>query len=322
MSITTLLSVSIRFLGPILLVAMGGLIADRVNMFNLALEGFMLISAFAAVVGTHYTQNVWAGVFFGVLASVVLIVIYAIFIFELKVEPIICGIAIITTTGGLTRYLLIPIFGVSGRFILSSNLSIPVIESSWLEKIPFIGQILNSQSILVYIALITPFVIWFVLYKTNLGLNMRAVGLNEEAAASAGIKVNRIQYGALIANGILCGLGGAQLALALNMFNVGMTDGRGFTAIAAIALASGRPILTALACLLFSISESLVVALSGTGVSTYLLGSIPYVLALLAAISPQLVKKILWAYKRGVSQNNVIKAYYEDKESKGQISVN
>lgn len=310
MDIVSILTVALRHAGPILLVAMGGLLAVKVDIFNLALEGFMLIGAFASIVGAYCTNHVWIGVLCGVAASTAMIAVYAVFIIELKVQPVICAISIITLSSGLTRYLLNPIFGVSGRYVLSSSLAMPTIHLGWMAKIPFFGPILDNHSILVYFALILPFVLNFVINKTKIGLDIRAVGLNEEAAVSAGIHVRKIKYFALILNGILCGLGGAELALSVYMFNVGMTNGRGYTALAAITLSGGHPLLSLATCLLFGFSESLVVSLSGTGVSSYLLGMLPYLLALLAALMPQMVRLFVNYAKRKKAQAKIISEYY------------
>ena len=306
MDIISVLSVAVRHAGPILLVAMGGLLAMKANVFNLALEGFMLIGCFASVVGAYFFNNVWLGLVCGVLASTALITVYALFIIELKVQPVICAISIITLTSGLTRYLLNPIFGVSGRYVLSSSLALPVIDMPWLEKVPVLGPILNGQSLLVYLSLLLPFVMYFVLYRTVFGLNLRAVGLNEEAAVAAGIHAKRIKYTALITNGVLCGLGGATLALSVYMFNVGMTNGRGYTALAAIVLAGNHPLWTLASCLLFGFAESLVISLSTSGISSYLLGMLPYLLALIAAVLPQIVGLSLHSVRRKKAERKFV----------------
>lgn len=290
MDIITVLTVTIRNTGPVLLVAMGGLLALKINMFNLALEGFMLMGSFASVVGAYYTNSVCLGILCGVAASTVMIGIYAVFIIEWNVQPVVCAISIITLASGLTRYLLNPVFGVSGRYVLPAELAMPDLHADWMEKIPFLGSILDHHSALVYFALALPFVFYFIINKTRTGMEIRAVGLNEEAAVSAGIHVRKIKYAALIVNGILCGLGGAELALSVYMFNVGMTNGRGYTALAAITLANGNPILTLSTCLLFGFAQSMVMLLSSTGISSYLLSTLPYFLALLAAMTPQFVR--------------------------------
>ncbi len=312
MDIVTILTVAVRHAGPVLLVAMGGLLASRVNIFNLALEGFMLIGAFSSIVGAFYTGNVWLGVLFGVLASTLMIIIYAVFIIELEVQPVVCAISIITLASGLTRYLLNPVFGVSGRYVLSSELAMPVVHMNWLEAIPVAGQILNNHSLLVYFALVLPFVLAFVINKTKYGLDIRAVGMNEEAAVSAGIHVRKVKYSALMINGILCGLGGAELALSVYMFNVGMTNGRGYTALAAITLAGCNPLLSLITCLLFGFAESLVVSLSGVGFSSYLLGMLPYALALVAAVAPQVARRCIHFIKRKKSETEMISEYYRN----------
>lgn len=298
MDLLELLNLSVRLAAPVLLVAFGGLFSLRVNIFNIALEGFMLFGCFASVVGAHLTGTVLGGVLFGAAVSLLMTMLYAVFVFELGVDPVICAIAVITIASGLTRYLLIPIFGASGRFILPAALALPTLNLPWLAAIPILGPIFNNHSILVYLALLLPFALHLFLYKTNLGLSIRAVGLNAEAASAVGIGVKRVRYFALAMNGILCGLAGAQLALSLNLFNVGMTNGRGFTALAALTLTGSEPILTLLACLLFGVSDALVLTLSGEGYPVQILSMLPYVLALAVAVFPPVIRKLAKRAKR------------------------
>lgn len=311
MNILSTLSVAIRLTGPILLVAMGGIMAMKVNIFNLGLEGFMLVSCFASICGAHFLNSVWGGILFGVMAGVTFVMIYAIFIFELKADSIICAIAVILVASGLTRFLVKPIFGTSGRFQLPQSLAMPTLNAGWLGSIPIIGPILNGQSILTLFALFCPLILYFLLYKTNLGLNIRAVGLNEEAAVSAGIHTKRVKYFALFLNGILCGLGGAQLALSVYMFNADMTDGRGFIALSSGVLAGGNPILTGLAALLFGFAETIEMALAKYGISPYLLKMLPYALAAIAAVLPYASRKVTNKIRRSNSEKSMISEYYK-----------
>ena len=117
--------------------------------------------------------------------------------------------------------------------------------------------------------------------------------MNQEAAVSASIPVKRIQYLSMAIGGMLCGLGGAQLAMASNLFNVGMTNGRGYTAIAALILTGSEPIRTFWACLVFGFAEALVLMLSGEGYPVQILSMLPYVLALMVAILPPVVGKMM-----------------------------
>ncbi|SDY65869.1 nucleoside ABC transporter membrane protein [Proteiniborus ethanoligenes] len=306
MDILQLLNSSLRLAAPIILIAIGGLFALKVNIFNLGLEGFTLIGCFSSVVGAFYTNSVIGGLFIGVIATILMTLIYAVFVMELKVNPVICAIAFLTLSSGLTRYLMIPIFDVSGKYILSSDLALRPIAISFLEKVPVIGPIINNQTILVYLSLIIPFFVYIFLYKTNIGLSMRAIGQSSNAAMSAGISVKKVQYFALILNGLFCGLAGAQLALSLNLFNVGMTSGRGFTALAALILTNAEPILTLLVCLLFGFANALANYLSTEGYPSQILAMLPYALALLAAILPMIIKTIAKSMKKAKIKNSKI----------------
>ena len=302
MDIDQLLSLSIRLAAPILMVAIGGLFSLRVNVFNIALEGLMVIGCFGSIVGAYLFNDPMIGVLFGVLFSLAMTIVYSLLVLELDVNPIISALATITVCSGLTGYLLIPIFKSSGRYILPTSLAIKTIHIEFLDNIPILGPLLNNHSILVYLSFMLPFLIHILLYKTNLGLSMRAVGSNAEAAMADGINVKRIRYFALMMTGAMCGLGGSQLALSLNMFNVGMSGGRGFTALAALILTGSEPIPTFLACLMFGFSYALVLIFSGEGYPVQLLNMLPYFMALAVAIIPPLIriiqKKVRWSETR------------------------
>ena len=186
-----------------------------------------------------------------------------------------------------------PILGTSGRFILPSDLGLPSLSLPLLDKIPLVGKVFSGHSVIVYISWILVMVTHIILYKTSFGLNIRSIGLKPDASASAGISVRRVQYIALSINGLLCGLAGAELALGFtNMFNEGMTNGRGFTALAALILANSEPIATLGACLLFGLSEAIVIALSSEGYAIQLLSMLPYLLAIIVALVPPMTSRI------------------------------
>ena len=291
-NVEQLLNLSVRLAAPVILICLGGLFSIKVGVFNLALEGFTLFGCFAAVVGTYMTQSVAGGIAFAVLVTLLI--------------ALICALACTTIATGLTRYLLVPVFGVSGRFILPSELALPTLHFELLEHVPMIGPILNDHSILVYLALILPFAVHVFLYRTSLGLSIRAIGRNADAAASAGIGVRRIRYFAVALNGVFCGLAGAQLALSLNMFNVGMTDGRGFTAIAVLVLTGSEPVLSLLACLMFGFSDAMVLTLSGRGYPVQILSMLPYVLALAVVIVPLILRSAVRKTRRRSAEKKLI----------------
>ena len=292
MDLNELLNLAIRLAAPIILVAIGGLFALKVNIFNIALDGIMLMGCFGSITGAFLFSDPYIGVLGGVAFSLILTLIYAVLVLEFDVDPIICALGVIVVSSGLTRYLLIPIFNSTGRYILPSSLALQTVRSPLLAKIPYVGSMLNNHSFLVYFSLVAPFLVYFLLYKTNIGLSMRAVGLNAEAAVADGINIKRIRYFALVLTGIFCGLGGAQLALSLNMFNVGMSGGRGWVALAALILSGSKPILAFLVSLMFGFANGLVLVLSGEGFPPQILNMLPYALALLIAVVPPLINYI------------------------------
>lgn len=301
-----LLHSTVRLAAPTILIAMGGLFSLKINVFNLALDSFALFGCFASVVGAYFTNSVFGGVCVGVLITIIMTMIYGVFVFEFKVDAVVCAVAFIILANGLTRYLMKPIFNVSGKYILSDSLALKPLHFSFLENIPVIGVVLNNHSVLVYLALITPFIIYILLYKTTLGLSLRAIGQNLDAAVSAGISAKRINYTALLLNGLFCGLAGAQLSLSLNLFNVGMTSGRGFTALAVLILTNSEPVLAFAAGLLFGFAEALSNVLSADGYPSQILGMLPYALALIAAILPMAIRVTVRKRKKHLSERKII----------------
>ena len=297
---------AIRLAAPTILIAMGGLFALKINVFNLALDAFALFGCFAAIVGAYYTNSIIGGIIISVLITVIMTLIYGVFVLELKVDAVVCAVSFIILANGLTRYLMKPIFNVSGKFIIDDSLALKPVNIAFLDHIPIIGTVLNNHSVLVYFAIISPFLIYILLYKTKFGLSMRAIGQNFDAALSAGINTKRVNYTALLLNGFFCGLAGAQLSLSLNLFNVGMTSGRGFTALAVLILTSSEPILAFLAGLLFGFAEALSNILAADGYPSQILGMLPYALALTAAILPVAIKVLIQKRKKHLSEKRVM----------------
>ena len=168
MSLTYILSLALRLCTPVLLISIGGMFVLKANIFNLALEGFALMGAFAAVAGAHFSGSALTGVLLAAVVTMLLCLLYGVIVLELRVDAVIAAIAFISISSGLTRYLLKPIFGTSGRFIISSELSLPALHFGLLDHLGTLGAILNDQGALVYLALLMPFVVHIVFYKTRL----------------------------------------------------------------------------------------------------------------------------------------------------------
>ena len=292
MNIISLLCTTVRLAAPTILIALGGMFCLRINLFNLGLEGFMLLSSFFAIVGAYLTNSMAVGFLLAVLIGAVLMLIYGLFTLELNVDPVVGGIAIVSIASGLTRFLLSAVFGQNGRLELFSSCVLNTLDIPLLRDIPYLNRILNNHSPIIYFALLCPFLLNFLFYRTSYGLSLRAIGQSTDVAEAAGINTRRIKYIALLIGGVLAGLSGAQLSLSANLFNIGMSNGRGYTAIAALILARARPIPTFLSCLLFGFADALVITISGYGLPSQFLSMLPYVLAILVAVLPYVFRSI------------------------------
>lgn len=286
------LHTAMRLTVPYLLISLGGLLCYKSGIFNLALEGFTILGCFAAVAAARVTGNVFFAIVFSMLLTAVMGAIFAFFVLEFKVDPIVASLAFNLIGEGLSRYLLSSVFGVSGRLVLDASLELPVLDVPILASIPILGDIFNNLTSLAYVAILLVIVMHILLYKTKLGFQTRIIGLNETAAISAGVNVNRVRYIGLILGSAICGLAGAQLALSVRMFNVGMTSGRGWTAVVILMMADSKPVQTALLSLLFGVADALIMKLSGQSVASQLLATIPYVLAFVITLIPLMTKRV------------------------------
>ncbi|HEX2646824.1 MAG TPA: ABC transporter permease [Candidatus Dormibacteraeota bacterium] len=265
----------------LLLPALGGTISERTGVVNIAMEGMMLTGAFFGVVADLAWHNVWAATGVAMLAGGLMASVHAIVSIQFRADQIVSGIAINIFAAGLTVFLINRIYGLQdvghlGQSDLLPNINVPV-----LDQLPFIGQVLFQQNIIVYVALILLVATQIVLFRTKLGLRMRAVGEHPMAADTAGINVFLIRYGAVITSGVLSGLSGAFLAIGVsNTFSPNMTDGRGYIALAAMIFGKWTPLGAFVACLIFGLGEAIYANNSIIHVSQYLLNMLPYLITL------------------------------------------
>lgn len=290
----------IRITAPILFAALGAVIAEKAGLTNMGLEGMMMISALFGTLTSYWTQSWVVGVFCALLVGMLLSLMVGFFALKLKTNIILSGIAVNMLGGGGTIFLLYMFTGMRGNTgsLVSQNILIPTVNIPLIKDIPVLGEILSGHSILTYLAFLLVAALWVLLYKTPLGLNIRAVGENNHAAESVGIKVRRIQYIALAISGSFAGLGGAFMSMYYSQgWNSGMVAGRGFIALAAQAMGRGEPVGTLLSSLLFGLAQALRTKASALqDISTYLVSVIPYVatvlgLVIYAAATVRRVKK-------------------------------
>jgi ABC-type uncharacterized transport system permease subunit len=268
----------IRVTTPILFAALGSLIADKAGVINIALEGTMLVSALTGVVISAFTHSAWTGLLVAMIAGGLVGLLLAYFSLNLKTDIVLSGIAINLMASGGTVFLLYLI--AKDRGISSSLKSeiLPMIKLPIIDQIPVIGAIFSNHNVLTYASILAVLIVYIFLYKTPLGLKVRAVGENPDAADSVGISVIRVQYFALITSGVLAGMGGAYMSMGyVSWFAKNMTAGRGFIALAAEAMGGASPVGTFLTSLLFGFADALSNNLQSLSVPAEFVQTIPYV---------------------------------------------
>ena len=272
----------LRFATPLIFGALGGMFSERSGVVNVGLEGMMLMGAFFGIMAADKLDSWILGLLVGVLSGGAMALLHAIWSIHFRADQIISGFAINFLALGLTGYLFIDIYGQEGT--PTDIPSIPNVRLAFLDGVPFLGDIFGNLNLMIWIALLLVPLSWLVLFKTPLGLRLRAVGEHPRAADTVGIDVYAIRYGAVIASGMLAAAGGAYLSIGfVNSFNENMTAGRGFIALAAVIFGNWRPFGAAFACLLFGFSSALAQRLPEYSSSAAVLfQALPYVLTLIA----------------------------------------
>ena len=263
LTLLQVLDSSLRLATPLLLVCLAGLFSERAGIFDIGLEGKLLAAAFVSAAFAAITGSVWLGLLAGISASIMLSLLHGLASITLRGDQIISGVAINFLAAGLTVVVAQDLFGQGGRTPpLKSGgrfepINFPGATSSkeMNEAGPlmqFYSELLSGHSLLVYVALLTVPISWFILYKTRYGLRLRAVGENPAAVDTAGISVRGLRYSAVIIGGVLCGIAGAYIATSLQAnFTKDMSAGRGFIALTALIFAKRRPSYALSSCFLF-----------------------------------------------------------------------
>ena len=248
-----ILSSGIRLATPYLYASIGETFSQRSGVLNLGVEGQMLLGAFAAFYVTFSTGNLWLGMLAAIITGLLMGLAMAFISINLQAVQGISGIGFYLFGLGMSDLLFQKLLGTVETVSGFRPVYIP-----WLSDIPIIGEIFFNQNILVYGAYFLVFAAWFVLNKTTLGLKIKAVGESPQAADSLGVSVRKVRYFAVGLGGIMSGIAGASLSIALlNVFQQNMTSGLGFIAIALVYFGGWRPFAVMGGALLFSMVNSL-----------------------------------------------------------------
>jgi simple sugar transport system permease protein len=230
---------------PLVFTSMGGIFSERSGVVNIALEGLMLVGAFAAASAAYATHSPWIGAAAGLVAGVALAVIYGVFVIEARSDQIVAGTAVNLLAFGVTPMLAKAFFDTAG--------TTPALEMS---------DRFGTEPL--YLAFITVVGIAFWFRHSRLGLWLGFAGEHPEALSTAGIRVKRVRWFGVLMAGALAGLGGATLSIFLSSsFSRGMTAGRGFMALAALIFGKWKPVPTFFACLFFGLTDALQIRLQG-----------------------------------------------------------
>ena len=277
-----IVAATVRIATPLLFAALGGLISERAGTFAVGIEGMMLAGAFGGAIAVLTTASPVLGLAVAAMSGAAIASIVAIATTKFRADQMVTGLAVNILALGLTSFLLRGLFGGRAPVIRLPTLGAwPV---PYLSDIPLIGPILFRQPALVYAALALTAAVYVFLAKTRSGLMLRAVGENPEAAYAVGTNPVLMRMAAIIGGGAFAGLGGAVLSLQeVGTFTDGMTNGRGFIALAAIIVGRWTPFGALLGCLMFGAVAALELRVQGWGLpfSSYVIQMIPYILALL-----------------------------------------
>lgn len=278
-----ILASGIRLATPYLYAAIGETFGQRSGVLNLGVEGQMLLGAFAAFYVALTTENLWLALLVAMFIGALMGLAMAFVTVNLHAEQGISGIGFYLFGLGLSDLLFQKLLGTVETVKGFSKLTFPV-----LTELPVVGTIFFSHNILVYLAFALIPVSWFVLNKTTLGLKIRAVGENPEAADSLGVSVAGVRYFTIILGGTLSGVAGASLSIALlNVFQQNMTSGLGFIAVALVYFGAWRPWGVLGGALLFSLVNSLQlwVQVLGIPIPSDIAVMMPYILTILVLVA-------------------------------------
>ncbi|MDE4302252.1 ABC transporter permease [Phaeobacter gallaeciensis] len=306
LTIIQVLDSTVRLATPLLLACLAGLFSERAGIFDIGLEGKMLMAAFLSAAVAAVTGNVWLGLLAGIASSLVLAGLHGVASITFRGNQLISGVAINFLAAGMTVLIAQDWFQQGGRtpslltegrfggielpFAIGPSdaeatgrpLSKLIAEAGPLHQV--YSELLSGHSILVYAAFLAVPLTWWVLFRTRFGLRLRAVGENPAAVDTAGVSVVGLRFAAVAICGLLCGIAGAYLATALQAgFVKDMTAGRGFIALAALIFAKWRPWHAMGACLLFGLLQAVAlrfqnIELGSVTIPVQVMDALPYIL--------------------------------------------
>ncbi len=284
--ISAILSSTFRMCSPILLCSLAAAVCSKAGVFNIAMEGCMMVSAFFAIVVNYYSGgSAILGILAGIFSSMFISAILAFLIIRLKASPVVAGMAINTMSSGLTTYLMYIFFHTKGLFQNPVLVGLKKLTPFFADAFPSLAQMFYGLTTVDYLSWVIAILIYVFLYKTVVGYRIRAIGINAEAARSLGTPVEKYQFWTMTLSGIFCGLAGVLLSMgSVTLFIQNITQGKGYIAMTANNLGKSHPLGVAAASLFFGVCQSLGSFLQQAGLKGQITGSIPYAATILASV--------------------------------------
>lgn len=272
----------IRVSTPLIFGAMAALICNRGGMLHIAFEGVMLTAAFFGMLGSALSQSVLVGLLCAVIGGVLISLMMGYFNLILNSNRVLTGIALNTFASAGTVFALYLLVQDKGTSNSLPSLTVPMVNIPVIQDIPVLGTIVSGHNLLTYVSFLCVVLVYFLIFRTPLGLRIRSVGENPDAASSVGINVTKIRFTTLAISGVIASLGGAYMSMGyLSWFARDMMAGRGFMAIAAQNLGGAAPIPTLLAALGFGAVNALANVLQTLNMPSEIIQSVPYVATLI-----------------------------------------
>ena len=290
-SLIQILDSTIRLSTPLLFACLAGLYSERAGVFDIGLEGKMLVAAFAAAAASVVTGSAYVGLLAGVAAALLFAGIHGLASITFRGNQLISGVAINFFASGLTVVLGASWFGLGGQtpaLVDGQRLAAaPLLDLFGVTEASPLMKLIFGHGLLVYVALAVVPLTWWLLFRTRFGLRLRAVGENPAAVDTAGVSVTGLRYSAVMITGLLCGLAGAYMSLGLSAgFLKEMTAGRGYIALAALIFAKWKPVPALWACLLFGFLDAISIRYQNIDVGLFVIPvqftqALPYILTVI-----------------------------------------
>lgn len=282
--ILTVVNSALRSTTPIMMAALASAICTRAGVFNVALEGQMLIGSFVGIAVNWFTHSTVLAVLAAIVAGGLVGVLVAILQVRFDAADIVVGTSINLLVGALTSIFLFVVFGVKGSFKNPALIPLHKVKLPVISQVPYLSTLFGNLSWLDYLAYVIAVVMFIYLFKTVSGYHMLSAGVKREATESMGISAIRLRIVSVIVSGCLCGFGGVALSMGqVTLFTENMTAGRGFIGMAACNLGQNNPVLIVIASMFFGFCDTFA-SIMQNQIPAQLTQSVPYISTILALI--------------------------------------